>query len=152
MSASHEDRLSVPRPGRDWSGRFLAVLSLAVALTGLGYNTWRNETTEAHRNARQAAFIVFDQTAQLQQLIDARVYGGDASETTRIAAWGKAGLLRDIAPLVSDSAGREGARVFDVWSREADAIAQRDADAAESTHAALRRLRRQAIADLRRLR
>jgi hypothetical protein len=41
----------------------VALLSLAIALASLGYNTWRNETTESHRNARQAGFVVLDQTA-----------------------------------------------------------------------------------------
>ena len=75
---------SPPRPGRDWSSRFLALLGLCVSLASLGYTTWRNETTEAHRNARQAAFLLLDQTAQWQQIVDTRVYGGDESQALRI--------------------------------------------------------------------
>jgi hypothetical protein len=141
-----------PRGPRDWSGRFLALLSLGVALAGLGYNTWRNETTEAHRNARQAAFVVLDQAAQLQQIIDTRAYGGDGGEATRIAAWGKAGLLRDLGPLVSEASGRRAEAMFATWSAQAGAIDRHDTDAAEAVNAALQRLRRQTLADLRRLR
>ena len=36
----------------------VALISLAVALFGTSYNTWRNQTTEAHRNTRAAAFMV----------------------------------------------------------------------------------------------
>ena len=36
----------------------VALISLVVALSSLGYNTWRNEQTEANRNERQAAFEV----------------------------------------------------------------------------------------------
>jgi hypothetical protein len=137
---------------RDWSGRFLALLSLAIALASLAYNTWRNETTESHRNARQAGFVVLDQTAQLQQIIDTRFYAGDTSEMTRIAAWGKAGLLRDLGPLVSEAAGQRAQRAFDVWSKRADALDRKDPAAAAEIAMALRGLRDQTIADLRRLR
>jgi len=143
---------NTPRPGRDWSGRFLALLSLSVALTSLGYTTWRNETTEAHRNARQAAFLLLDQTAQWQQLVDTRVYGGDESEMLRIAAWGKAGLVRDLGPLVSPQAGQRAEAAFRTWSQRADAIDRHDDAAAEAMAAALRDLRTQVIADLHRLR
>lgn len=140
-----------PQPTRDWSGRFVALLSLAIALASLGYSTWRNETTEAHRNARQAGFVVLDQLAQLQQLIDLRFYAGDDSEMTRIAAWGKAGLLRDLGPLVSSKTGAQAQQVFEVWSRRADALDRKDPAAAAEMTAALRALRDQTIADLRRL-
>ncbi len=32
----------------------VALISLAIAQSSLGYNTWRNEQTEANRNARAA--------------------------------------------------------------------------------------------------
>lgn len=32
----------------------VALISLVVALAALGYNTWRNERTEANRNLRAA--------------------------------------------------------------------------------------------------
>ena len=86
---------------RDWSGRALALISLAVALAGFSYNTWRNETTEAHRNVRQASFQMLNEIGQLQQIVDNRYYANDHSEMTRIAGWGKAALLRDLGPLVS---------------------------------------------------
>ncbi|MGN6153106.1 MAG: hypothetical protein ACTHOH_14035 [Lysobacteraceae bacterium] len=141
-----------PRPARDWSGRFLALLGLCVSLASLGYTTWRNETTEAHRNARQAAFLLLDQAAQWQQIVDTRVYGGDESQALRIAAWGKAGLVRDLGPLVSTDAGRRADAAFAVWSRRAEALDRHDEAAAEALSTALRDLRMQVIADLHRLR
>lgn len=140
------------RPGRDRVGRFLALLGLCVSLASLGYTTWRNETTEAHRNARQAAFLLLDQTAQWQQIVDTRVYGGDESQALRIAAWGKAGLVRDLGPLVSADAGRRADAAFGIWSRRADALERHDEAAAEALSTALRDLRAQVIADLHRLR
>ena len=36
----------------------VALISLAVALSSLAYNTWRNERTEHNRNVRTATFEV----------------------------------------------------------------------------------------------
>ena len=50
----------------------LALLSLLVALISLGYNTWRNEATEDHRNIREAGFQVLLQLGELQQIVSHR--------------------------------------------------------------------------------
>lgn len=142
---------SIAPPSRDWSGRFLAVLSLSIALIGLGYNTWRNETTEAHRNARQAAFLMLDQIAQLQQIVDSRYYAGETSEAGRIAAWGKAGLLRDLGPLVSARTGASARHAFDTWSANAAAIDRHEPAAETAMTSALDTLRTRTIEDLHRL-
>ncbi|GAB4126870.1 MAG: hypothetical protein Tsb0027_26240 [Wenzhouxiangellaceae bacterium] len=52
----------------------LSLLSLLVALTSLGYNTWRNEATEDHRNIREAGFQVLLQLGELQQIVGHRHY------------------------------------------------------------------------------
>lgn len=98
---------------RDWSGRVIALISLVVALMGLGYNTWRNEATEAHRNARQASFELLDQLGQLQQIVDNRYYAGERSEMTRIAAWSRAALIRDMGTLVSPATQDRAQEAFD---------------------------------------
>lgn len=153
MSPSNPEPASARdvRLQRDWSGRVIAVTGLLVALAGLGYNTWRNETTEAHRNARQAGFLVLDQAAQLQQIVDLRVYGDDDSASTRIAVWGKVGLLRDVAPMISDAAGARAAQVFRVWSTRNEAIDRHDPAAVVAMDEALQQLQMQTVADLRRL-
>jgi hypothetical protein len=82
-----------------------------------------------------------------------RFYAGDTSDMTRIAAWGKAGLLRDLGPLVSDETAQRAQRAFEAWSKRTEALDRKDpvAAAAEMT-AALSEPRDQTIADLRRLR
>ena len=44
-----------------FSRHSVALVSLMVALSGLAYNTWRNETTEAQRSTRQAAFRMLEE-------------------------------------------------------------------------------------------
>ena len=46
----------------------LAIISLVVAFTALGYNTWRNELTEQNRNIRQAGFEMLLHIGELQRI------------------------------------------------------------------------------------
>ena len=59
----------------------VALISLAVALSALSYNTWRNEKSETNRNHRQAAFEILSKLNQLQQVVFHRRY--DKDETDR---------------------------------------------------------------------
>lgn len=136
---------------RDMNGRLLAFVSLAVAMTGLAYNTWRNETTEAHRNVRQSCFILLEESAALQQLVHIRFYGSDRTTATWVAAWGKATLIRDIGMLTPSRTAQEAQHVFTVWSRQAQAIDQQNPVAEEEISDAIERLRRQTLQDLREL-
>ena len=53
----------------------LAIISLTVAISALGYNTWRNETTEENRNIRLASFEILVQLGKLQIITDHAHYG-----------------------------------------------------------------------------
>lgn len=44
----------------------VALISLVVALTALGYTPWRNERTEYNRNVRVAAFETLKQLGEAQ--------------------------------------------------------------------------------------
>ncbi len=139
---------ATPPPARDWNGRALALISLVIALAGFSYNTWRNETTEAHRNVRQASFELLDEVGQLQQIVDNRYYAGDRSEMTRIAGWGKATLIRDMGSLVSPATAQRAQQAFDAWSAHAGNIDRQDAEAEAAVSSSLLDLRRQVLADL----
>ena len=58
----------------------VALISLVVAVTSLGYNTWRNEASEGNRNQRWASFEVLLELGELRQLMEraAVVSGGGA--------------------------------------------------------------------------
>jgi len=46
----------------------VALISLVVAITGLSYNTWRNEASEDNRTQRLVAIEVLMKLADLQRL------------------------------------------------------------------------------------
>lgn len=126
----------------------VALVSLFVALVGLSYNTWRNETTESHRNVRQAAFVVFEQLGQLQQVVDQRYYAGKVTDVNRIAGWGKVALIRDMAMLISPSASRQSARLFETWQGQLDLLDRGEPAAEREISVAIAGVREQVLRDL----
>ncbi len=61
----------------------VALISLAVALTSLAYNTWRNERTEHNRNVRTATFEILTKLAELERVVFLAQYDHDASGAVR---------------------------------------------------------------------
>jgi hypothetical protein len=127
---------------------WLAIFSLAIALFGLGYNTFRNETTERQRNVREAGFIVLDALGELQQLADTRFFGNVRSESNRIAIWGRVTLVKDIAGLVSNEAQSDADTLFQVWSSHASDFDAGKIEAEKALTDATREVRAQVLNDL----
>jgi hypothetical protein len=99
----------------------VALVSLAVALMALGYNTWRNETTEAQRNVRHASFRVLESLGALQQVVDYRYYylpfeGGDGVEgDSRVRGFGHVAMVRDLMMLMPAPAPAAGEALQSAW-------------------------------------
>ena len=126
----------------------VALISLAVALFGTSYNTWRNQTTEAHRNTRAAAFMLLDALGELQEISDRRYYGGDRSDANRIGGWGKVNVVRDLAPLVSRDSAAGADALFESWKTNVDALDGRDEAAETRITESITGLRRRILAEL----
>ncbi len=127
----------------------VALISLTVALFGTSYNTWRNQTTEAHRNTRTAGFMVLETLGQLQEVADRRYYGGDHSDENRVSGWGKVGVVRDMSSLVSPAAEIQGRAVFEAWQANVDKLDGVDAQAEKTVTHAISDLRDRVIVELR---
>ena len=130
---------------------FLALLSLTVAIASMSYNTWRNQTTESHRNVREAAFRIIEEVGELQQLIDARYYGGDTSDANRISGWGKAVLIRDMGVLVSAEVEQATTDLFNSWQANVEQLDKHAASSEEALSHAIAMLRSQIVHELRTL-
>lgn len=96
----------------------LAVVSLAVALTALGYNTYRNELTEANRNTRFASFAMLQELAKLQLLTDYAHYDNDPEKGNPITGWGQLQYLRDMGHLVSPDVLTKTESLTSIWAHE----------------------------------
>ncbi len=130
----------------------VALISLFVALTGLGYNTWRNETTEAHRNIRQAAFVMLEQLGELQQVVDQRFYAGKSNDVNRIQGWGKITLVRDMSMLISATTSQQASRLYGVWTDQLERMDAGDPEAERQISRAIMATREQVLRDLEALR
>jgi hypothetical protein len=99
----------------------VALASIAIAVVALGYNTWRNETTEQQRNVRHAAFRVLESLGELQEIVDARYYYLPFADDqvpegqSRIRGFGSVAMVRDLTGLMPDPAGGAGAELHELW-------------------------------------
>ena len=126
----------------------VALISLTVALCGLGYNTWRNETTESHRNVRQAAFVMLAQLGELQLLVDQRFYGGRRDDANRINCWGRVAMLRDMGQLVSGNTATHTQALAATWEQRLPGLDAGNADAEHAISASIASAREQVMQEL----
>ena len=110
----------------------VALISLSIALTSLGYNTWRNETAERHRNVRQAAFKTLEVLGELQTIVDARRYQGDRMRGDYVSGWSRITLVSDLGSLEPAPVPQDTVELrqiwqdnFEAWYTDADSEAEK---------------------------
>ncbi len=115
----------------------VALISLAIAVCSLSYNTWRNETTEQQRNLRHAAFEVINHLEQFQSVVNAMVYPTDRRTELWVDGWGelKAGLT--LSTLLPDPVPQTMQTLVDDWSASVDTLRGDDRAAAQEADEAL---------------
>lgn len=96
----------------------LAIISLVVALSALGYNSYRNELTETNRNVRSAGFVLLQELSQLQLIADYAHYDQDTTKGNPITGWGRLLYMRDMSQLVSPEVVSGAEALTNVWGRE----------------------------------
>ena len=106
----------------------VALISLFIAVSGLAYNTWRNETSEEQRNVRHAAFTVLEDLGTMQEVVDARYYYLAVGEEIglegelRLRGYGSALMARDLMSLMPDPAPETGEMLRQTWIDEFGAL------------------------------
>ena len=103
----------------------VALISLAVAVTGLGYNTWRNELSEHNRNQRLVSIELLLMLGDLQQLTLEQHYG-DAANRDAVSrrAWAKILSIRDLAQISEGSVPESAVTLYDIWSSDYDELGE----------------------------
>lgn len=106
----------------------VALISLFIALSSLAYNTWRNETTEAQRNTRHAAFRVLETLGALQEISDYRFYylpfdpENIHEGELRIRGFGEVAMVRDLTGLMPGAAPATGRALHEAWSQSVNTL------------------------------
>lgn len=129
----------------------VAIVSLAVALSALGYNTWRNERTERNRNVRVAGIEILREIGSLQQIIFYAHYAeGDSRGDPRMG-WADVLTIGDLAALMPPDVARDADALRKTWESDAEKLVDED-DAFARIDGAIDVLRRTTLAELSALR
>jgi hypothetical protein len=131
----------------------VALISLVVALSSLGYNTWRNERTEHNRNIRTAAFEILTKLAEFERVVflaqyDRDTRGGGNPRT----GWTYVIVIRDLSDVVPERVPTQAANLQKVWGENWEGLGKDDETAVNRIDDAITKLRQTTLATLRSLR
>ena len=101
--------------GHQFHRNLLAVISLVVALSALGYNTWRNELTEENRNVRFAGFEMLLHLGELQRISYLSHYDSDVARANPRDGWVEVLVIRDMSMLISEPLAGSAEKLVDTW-------------------------------------
>ena len=130
---------------------FVAIVSIVVALAGLGYNTWRNERTEQNRNVRVAAFEILKTLGELQLIVDYAHFNHDRRMGDPTMGWGKVLFIKDLAQIVPEPVPDDVERLLAGWREHWEKI-DTDNEAVQRISEDIYRARRDAADIIQRLR
>jgi hypothetical protein len=137
--------------GRQLRDNLVAITSLVVALSALGYNTWRNERTERNRNVRVAGIELLGEIGSLQQIIFYAHYAdGDARGDPRMG-WADVLTIKDLAAMMPPEVEQEATQLAAAWEANVEELAVDEASF-QRIDGAIDTLRQETLKSLRALR
>jgi hypothetical protein len=98
------------------SQQSIALVSLVVALSALGYNTWRNEQTEFNRNIRAAGFEMLVHIGALQRVTYLAHFEQDFKGGSPRSGWVEVLVLRDLAMLMPAPTMGRAEELYQAWN------------------------------------
>jgi len=120
----------------------VALISLAIALSSLGYNTWRNEASEYNRNQRLISIEVLRNLGELQQVIFHNAWDMDSTDKGNLrTGWVHVLAIRDLAQLLDSPAAASATKLWQVWDKDFNAL-ERDNDPYKRVMTALDQVRK----------
>lgn len=105
----------------------VALISLFVAISGLGYNTWRNEESEHNRNQRLGAFEMLAKIGEFEQVVWNLEYDQSEFGGTARTGWALVRTINDIAVILDAPIPERAADLNSVWATHSPALGQDDA-------------------------
>jgi len=129
----------------------VALISLVVACTSLGYNTWRNERSEENRTQRLVAIEMLLKLGQLQQLVYHSHYDGDIDvRGNPRTGWTLVLTMRDIATILDAPMPASAEALRATWETNWQALPD-STDAKNAIEANIESLRADTLAMLKEL-
>ena len=130
----------------------VALISLAVALSSLGYNTWRNERTEHNRNIRTATFEILTKLAELERVVFLAQYDHDAASGSPRTGWTYVLVIRDLSAVAPQPVPARSAELQKAWGENWEGLGKDDEVAVTRIDDAIGALREASLATLKSLR
>jgi hypothetical protein len=95
----------------------VALISIFIAISSLGYNTWRNEQTEDNRNQRYAAFEILLKINELQQVVFYNYYDNDSqNKGNPRTAWSFVLTIEDLSSILQQPLPQSSKELHIVWN------------------------------------
>ncbi len=95
----------------------VAIISLVVALSGLGYNTWRNESTESNKNIREAGFFMMQELTELQEVVLYARFDSDDDRGDIKSGWSHVLAVKDISYAMPEAVQKDAVALSVVWQK-----------------------------------
>jgi len=130
----------------------IALISLAVALSSVGYNTWRNERTEHNRNTRAATFEILTKLADFERVVFLAHYDRDRASGNPRIGWTDVIVIYDLAIVAPPPLEAKASALRTVWRENWEHLDGQDEAPIDRIEAAVGELRFAAIETLRSLR
>ena len=95
----------------------VALISLAVALSSPGYNTWRNEQTEANRNVRAAGIELLLKLGELDRVVFFSHFEHDTVRGNSHSGWAYVLTIKDLGALTNEPAAGASKALVSTWEK-----------------------------------
>lgn len=97
----------------------VALISLVIAISSLGYNTWRNEASEHNRNQRLVSIEVLRNLGELQQVVYYRHWDMDAqNKGNPLTGWALVLTIKDLSQVLNGDVPASATALWEVWDKD----------------------------------
>ena len=130
----------------------VALISLFVALSSLGYNTWRNESTERNRNIRTATFEILTKLAEFERVVFLAHYDRDRTLGNPRIGWTYVIVIHELSEVVPGAIEPKASELRAIWKDNWEGLGGNDDTAVDRIEVGIEALRVAALDTLRSLR
>lgn len=101
----------------------VALISLVVAITGLSYNTWRNEASEDNRTQRLISLEVLMKLGELQQLVWHHHYDKDVEDKGNLrTGWTLVLVTKDVSQILGGALPQSTEALYQTWNKRSNEL------------------------------
>jgi len=129
----------------------VAIISLVVALSGLAYNTWRNESSEANKTTRDAGFFMMQELSELQETVLFARYDRDDERGDIKSGWSHVLAIKDISYAMPTNVQDHAQELLQVWQENAAHLQSNEDDGYQQVDQAIDEMKQQIVSTIKAL-